>query len=103
MASKPNTMLSTNTGICSSGLQSINSDFLEFDPMPARIRKRSNKADVNRPKGMGSVEMSLDVAEWLDGERLEHERKMQELGHPYKSAGKPPEPSNKEHRKSRRI
>jgi len=71
--------------------------------MPARIRKRSNKADVNRPKGMVSVEMSLDVAEWLDGERLEHERKMQELGYPYKSAEEPPEPPNKQHRKSRRT
>jgi len=52
---------------------------------------------------MDSAEMSLDVAEWLDGERLEHERKMQELGYPYKSAEEPPEPSNKEHRKSRRT
>jgi len=52
---------------------------------------------------MVSVEMSLDVAEWLDGERLEHERKMQELGYPYESAEEPPEPPNKQHRKSRRT
>jgi len=52
---------------------------------------------------MRSVEMSLDVAEWLEGERLEHERKMQELGYPYKSAGETPEPTNKQHRKSRRT
>jgi len=32
--------------------------------------------------------MSLDVAEWLDGERLEHERKMQELDTPASQQGK---------------
>jgi len=71
--------------------------------MPARIRKRSDKADINRSKGMGSVEMSFDVVEWLEGERLEHERRMQELGSLCKSAEEPPEPSDKQHRKSRRT
>jgi O-acetyl-ADP-ribose deacetylase (regulator of RNase III) len=30
--------------------------------------------------------MSFDVAEWLEGEHLEHERRMQQLGHPFESA-----------------
>ena len=71
--------------------------------MPARIRNRSNKPDINRPKGTGSVEMSLDVAEWLEGEHLERERRMQELGFPYKLAEEPTKSSDKQHRKSRRI
>jgi hypothetical protein len=53
--------------------------------MPTRIRKRSDEADISRSGGVGSVEMSFDVVEWLDGERLEHERRMQELGCPCKS------------------
>jgi hypothetical protein len=75
----------------------------EFGSMPARIRKRSNETDINRSKGMGSVEMSFDVAEWLEGERLEHERRMQELGSPCKSTEEPSEASDKQHRKSRRT
>jgi hypothetical protein len=48
---------------------------------------------------MGSVEMSFDVVEWLEGERLEHERRMQELGYPFKLTEELPEPSDKQHRK----
>lgn len=70
--------------------------------MPARIRKRSNKADISQSKGMGSEEMSLDVAEWLEGERLEYERRMQELGYHCKSTEETPESLGKEHRKSLR-
>jgi hypothetical protein len=46
--------------------------------MSANIRKRSNGADINRSADMDSVEMDFDVLEWLEGERLEHERRMQE-------------------------
>jgi hypothetical protein len=68
--------------------------------MPAGNRKRSNKADIHRSKDMGSAGMNFDVVEWLEGERLEHDRRMQELGCPYKSTEEFPETSDKQHKKS---
>jgi hypothetical protein len=48
--------------------------------MPTEIRKRSNEADVKRYPDMDPVEMSFDVLEWLEGERLEHEKRMRSYG-----------------------
>jgi len=65
--------------------------------MSANIRKRSNGANINRSGDMDSGEMDFDVLEWLEGERLEYERRMQELGCPCRSTEKLPEPRNKQH------
>lgn len=69
----------------------------QFCFMPTRIRKRSNGADISRSANIDSTEMDFDVLEWLEGERLEHERRMQELGCPCKSTEKLTEPRNKQH------
>jgi hypothetical protein len=53
--------------------------------MPARVRRRVAEADVHGSKG----EMSFDVVEWLEGERQEHERRMQELGCSRKTTEEP--------------
>jgi len=55
--------------------------------MPARVRRRVGEADIHPSKG----EMSFDVVEWLEGERQEHEKRMQELGCSYKTTEKPRE------------
>jgi hypothetical protein len=59
--------------------------------MPARANKQADETDITPSKGMDSAEMSFDVAEWLEGERLEHERRMQELGCSCTSTEKLPE------------
>lgn len=65
--------------------------------MPTEIRKRSNEADVKRYPDIDPVEMSFDVLEWLEGERLEHEKRMRELGCPYESEEEASEPWGKRH------
>jgi hypothetical protein len=40
--------------------------------------------------------MNPDVLEWLESERIEHERRMQELGCHFKSARKQPEAHDKD-------
>jgi hypothetical protein len=59
--------------------------------MPTRMRKPSKEADIDRSADTDSEEMSFDVLEWLESERLEHERRMQQLGCPSKSTEKLPE------------
>ena len=48
--------------------------------MPTRISKRTDETNVNQPKDMNLAEMNFDVSEWLESERVEHERRMQQLG-----------------------
>lgn len=43
--------------------------------MPTRISKRADETNINQPK-----DMNFDVSEWLESERVEHERRMQQLG-----------------------
>ena len=67
--------------------------------MSTRVPKRLNKANINRSEDFGSAEMSFDVVEWLDGERLEHERRMQELGYPCESKEEFSKPSERQSRR----
>jgi hypothetical protein len=66
--------------------------------MPNKISKRASKANVDKHKDMNPAEMSFDVAEWLEGERAEHERRMQQLGCFQETT----EESREDHLKSRR-
>jgi hypothetical protein len=68
--------------------------------MSTRIRNKSSKTHADQPKGIDSAKMNFDVVEWLEGERLEHERKMQELGYLAESKEESSsEPSDKQHKK----
>jgi hypothetical protein len=71
--------------------------------MSTRIRNKSSKAHTDESKDISSAKMSLEIVEWLEGERLEHERKMQELGYLCESKEKLSEPPDKQHRKSVRT
>jgi hypothetical protein len=48
--------------------------------MPTDGCSRPKKSDINRSAETTQVEMSFDVLEWLESERLEHEKRMQGLG-----------------------
>ena len=48
--------------------------------MSTKVSRRPEKADIIRSTDDTSAEMSLDILEWLESERLEHENRMQELG-----------------------
>lgn len=43
-------------------------------------RRRKDKKGIASPQRADMGEVDFDVMEWLEGERLEHERRMQELG-----------------------
>lgn len=52
--------------------------------MPDKARKIQNETGRNSSSDNNSADMSLDVLEWLESERLEYERRMQNLGLPLK-------------------
>jgi hypothetical protein len=64
--------------------------------MSTRIRKRPTRAEINTSADAGPAEMDFEVTEWLESERLEHERRMQQIGCPCKSPKKVPEPRDKQ-------
>lgn len=74
----------------------------EFGSMSTRIRNRPSKVHTDQPEDIDSDKMSFDVVEWLEGERLEHERRMQELGYSSESKEELAKPSDKQHRKRTR-
>jgi len=60
--------------------------------MPTKVCRQPKKADVIRSADTRSVEMSFDVLEWLESERVEHEKRIQGLGCASESREKLPEP-----------
>jgi hypothetical protein len=48
--------------------------------MPTKVCSQPKEADIIRSAATTSVEMSFDILEWLESERLEHEKRMQGLG-----------------------
>lgn len=64
--------------------------------MTNNARKRSQGTHASRSPDTNSKEMNPDVLEWLESERIEHERRMQELGCHFKSARKQPEAHDKD-------
>lgn len=67
--------------------------------MTNRTRNKSPKIHSNQSEDVGSAEMSFDVVEWLESERLEHEKRMQEHGYFLQSREELSEHSEKQHRK----
>ncbi|MGD0979536.1 MAG: hypothetical protein ABR962_10405 [Candidatus Bathyarchaeia archaeon] len=48
--------------------------------MPTKVCSQPKKADTIQSADTTPMEMSFDILEWLESERLEHEKRMQWLG-----------------------
>jgi len=51
--------------------------------MPNNVHRRSEGTNMSLSAEANSEEISLEVLEWLEHERMEHERRMQQLGCPF--------------------
>jgi hypothetical protein len=71
-------------------VESINTRSQQSCLVPTRTSKRARRKNNGQSAQTNVTEMSLDVQEWLEGERIEHERRMLELGFPPNSTEKQP-------------
>jgi hypothetical protein len=70
----------------------LNTEFLKTKSHANKVCSRPKKAGIIRSADTTPVEMSIDILEWLESERLEHENRMQGLGCGSELREKLPEP-----------
>lgn len=71
-------------------VKSINTRPQQSCLVPTTTSKRARRKNSGQSAQINATELSFDVQEWLEGERIEHERRMLELGFPPDSTEKQP-------------